>query len=245
MHRLSASELVVIWEQGVSQSPACRALCLLAAACPEETWESLCRLPIGERDGRLLTLRALTFGPLMSGFVACPQCAERLEFTFRADDLRSGKPAPGERAEMRLETGGFTLRFRPPDSLDMAAAESCPDVSRAKAALIERCLLSASKEGQKVSACDLPEPALEAMAGLMTQRNPQAETLLDMECPACSHRWLVVFDIAAFFWAEAAAQAHRLMREVHALARAYGWSEADILKMSAARRHKYLELIHG
>jgi hypothetical protein len=34
----------------------------------------------------------------------------------------------------------------------------------------------------------------------------------------------------------------RLLREVHTLALAYGWREADILNMSARRRRFYLEM---
>jgi hypothetical protein len=52
-----------------------------------------------------------------------------------------------------------------------------------------------------------------------------------------------MFDIGAFLWEEIAAQARRLLREVHTLARAYGWREADILVMSAARRQAYLEMV--
>ena len=43
--------------------------------------------------------------------------------------------------------------------------------------------------------------------------------------------------------AELATQAKRLLREVHFLARAYGWREADILAMSARRRQAYLEMV--
>jgi hypothetical protein len=34
-----------------------------------------------------------------------------------------------------------------------------------------------------------------------------------------------------------------MVREVHRMASAYGWREADILAMSAFRRQRYLELI--
>jgi hypothetical protein len=51
----------------------------------------------------------------------------------------------------------------------------------------------------------------------------------------------VLFDIATFFWAEVSAHARRLIRDVHALARAYGWREVEILSMSGWRRERYLE----
>ncbi len=52
-----------------------------------------------------------------------------------------------------------------------------------------------------------------------------------------------MFDVVSFFWSEICVQAKRLLREVHTLARAYGWREADILNMSTARRQFYLEMV--
>ena len=77
----------------------------------------------------------------------------------------------------------------------------------------------------------------------MSARDPQAEVLLDLTCPACGASWQTVFDIAAYFWAELTAEAKRLLREVDALARAYGWREVDILALSPGRRQAYLELV--
>jgi hypothetical protein len=46
-----------------------------------------------------------------------------------------------------------------------------------------------------------------------------------------------------FFWKEIAAHAKRLLREVHILAAAYKWREADILAMNPNRRQYYLEMV--
>mgnify|MGYP003381458898 FL=1 len=62
-------------------------------------------------------------------------------------------------------------------------------------------------------------------------------------CPSCDHRWSALFDIVSFFWREIDDWARRTLREVHSLGRAYGWSEADILTLSAWRRRAYLEMI--
>ncbi len=61
--------------------------------------------------------------------------------------------------------------------------------------------------------------------------------------PQCPHRWPVTLDIASFFWNEIAVQAKRLCHEVHVLARAYAWREADILAMSERRRQYYLNMV--
>ena len=67
--------------------------------------------------------------------------------------------------------------------------------------------------------------------------------VLALACPACGHRWQSVFDIAAFLWREIDAWAQRTLRDVHALARGYGWHESDILALTATRRQIYLEMI--
>ena len=79
----------------------------------------------------------------------------------------------------------------------------------------------------------------------MAEVDPQANLQLDLSCPACGHRWQVLFDIGSFFWSELNAWAQRLLAEVHVLASAYGWREADILNLSPSRRQFYLGLISG
>jgi hypothetical protein len=75
----------------------------------------------------------------------------------------------------------------------------------------------------------------------MAEVDPQADVQLAMACPACSHEWQLTFDILSFFWNEINAWASRILDEVHTLASAYGWREADILALSPHRRQLYLE----
>jgi len=79
----------------------------------------------------------------------------------------------------------------------------------------------------------------------MSEADPQAEILLEVSCPACSYVSPAPFDIVPHLWAELDAWAKRMLREVHSLAVVYGWSEAEILRMSAARRRIYLDLTGG
>jgi hypothetical protein len=77
----------------------------------------------------------------------------------------------------------------------------------------------------------------------MLEADPQAEIILRLTCPACGHQWELLFDIADFFWTEIAVQAQRLLREIDTLARAYGWTEREILSLPAQRRQSYLEML--
>ena len=62
---------------------------------------------------------------------------------------------------------------------------------------------------------------------------------------ACGAVWDALFDAGEFLWNEVAACAQRLLRQIHLLARAYGWRESEILSLSPVRREAYLELVLG
>ena len=68
---------------------------------------------------------------------------------------------------------------------------------------------------------------------------------LSLSCPDCGHCWDVPFDIVSYFWGELHVWAQRVLREVHTLASAYGWREADILGLSPLRRELYLQMVGG
>jgi hypothetical protein len=73
--------------------------------------------------------------------------------------------------------------------------------------------------------------------------DPQAEVRFALACAACGHQWKAVLDIGELLFSEVGASARDLLGQVHALAYAYKWREADILQMSAARRRLYLQMV--
>jgi hypothetical protein len=125
--------------------------------------------------------------------------------------------------------------------MDMAAAARCADVDKARALLLERAVRGAWHEGREVAIADLPDAVVAAVGEGMEAGDPQAETPLVLVCGRCDHRWQLLLDVASFLWNEVSSLAERLLFDVQALARAYGWSEAEILGMSAIRREFYLE----
>jgi hypothetical protein len=240
---LFAHDLLRVWEVGDDQHPLDRALTLLGIACPELVWDELAELSIGARDAYLLTLREKTFGPRLDGFAECPRCAERLEFDVEVADLRVAAAPDTQEGARELVADGLTLRFRLPNSRDLAAILGSQDLAAARSLLAQRCVLEAYRDGGPVVGRELPAEAIARLGERMAECDPQAEVLLELRCPTCDHAWRALFDIVAFFWAELAAKAERLLREVHALAWAYGWREADILSLSARRRRFYLEMM--
>jgi hypothetical protein len=241
MRPLAASDILKVWEQGEAQSAIERALTMLAEACPEVPRAELASLSVQQRDAQLFELRELTFGPQLAGFTTCPQCQERLEFTLNITALGYHSAAASTGNEFECETDEYTWRFRLPNSHDLAAAAGCVDVTTARRLLVERCVLQVRCGGDVIAG--IADEAITQFAERLGEYAPAAEVCLAFVCPACGHQWRAFFDIAAFFWVEIVAQARRLLREVHLLASAYGWREADVLALSARRRQAYLEMI--
>jgi hypothetical protein len=85
-----------------------------------------------------------------------------------------------------------------------------------------------------------------AVAAALSEADPLADIELPIGCDACGATWTRTFDIGTYLWQELDAWAARLLAEVHALASAYGWNEAEILSLPLRRRRVYLDLIsHG
>ena len=227
MRALSATELLSVWESGCSQLPLQRALTMLAVACPEVSSDSLGRLTIGQRDARLLTLREITFGSEITGVTECPECGEKIELSVNSPDIG---PATETEApnELVVQANGREVRVRLPTSTDLLAV-STPEE------LLERCLLNGGEHAS--------ESFLAMVGEKMSSADPMADIALALDCPNCEYQWEAPFDIVAFLWHEISTAARRLLREVHTLASAYGWTEGEILTLSSARRHAYLEMI--
>ena len=243
MIRLSADELLRLWEVGAAQHPLDRALTILAAAEPGQSRRELARLSSGRRDERLLGIYERTFGSHIAGQGRCPSCAGRVEFSLNARELLALGAAAGGDAPFTVASAGHAVTFRLPDSFDLAAIARVSDVDEARQALLGRCVLQATCDGAEITADRLPEEVVALVADEMAARDPLAEVELTLTCPACGQQWPLLFDIASFLWLKIETQARRLLREVHTLARSYGWREADILALSPGRRQAYLEMV--
>jgi hypothetical protein len=243
MRSLTGYQILQMWEIGQSQHPIDRALTFLSFTFPDKSLDELASLSIGQRDTYLLTLRELTFGSKMESYAECPKCGERLEFSLNVSDIRFTDPVSAVQQEYTLTSGEYQLRFRLPNSKDLATVVSYQDLNTVRNLIGQRCVLQSQHQGIEINYSELPAVVITQLAESMAEYDSQAEILLNLICPACNHSWQVLFDIVAFFWSELNTQAKRLLREVHTLARYYGWREADILSMSANRRNFYLDLV--
>lgn len=238
---LSAARLLGVWERGLKKGPPERALALLAAAYPDSSPEALAGLSVGRRDAALLKLRESVFGPEMSGNVVCGHCGQLLELALESSRLRRPSSDATESPEVSSAAHGYELRMRLLNSNDLQACAGF-NFTEIPKQLFARCLIAAKMEGEEVLAEQLPDEVVQAAAEELAKADPQATLELDISCAACGHQWRELFDIVSFFWIEIDAWARHMLREVHALASAYGWSETEILGLTELRRQYYLEM---
>lgn len=236
---LSAIQLLDLWEQGAKLPPYAQALLLLSAAFPTLTQDELADWSLGQRDAALLELHALLFGASIEALAACPHCAAQTSLHFQATDLRTAY-APSElpALETSFESHNFVLRLRPVTSAMIAAVTD----GRRERLLLE-CILAAERDGVVLMPADLPPEVLARCEAIVAEADPQADIRLALHCLECGQQWNAVFDPLSFLWREIEHWAERMLREVHVLASAYGWDEARILGLSAARRRRYLEMV--
>jgi hypothetical protein len=232
MRAMSSSETLALWERGARWRPLDRGL--LALSFTDLTAaERVADWPLGRRNLALLELHAAWFGPRLEAWTACPQCGERLEFELNVGDLT----LPESDANQRVTVAVDEQMFRIPTSRDLAQAARSGDERRAAIQLLELCRIGGGESS------GWTDEFIEKVGASLATADQMAETRIALACPACGHAWNDSLDVASFIWAEVEARARRLLREVHLLASAYGWTESETLALSAARRAMYLEMV--
>src|SRR5581483_6250238 len=152
----------------------------------------------------------------------CPSCGEPVEFAVGVAELLARDEAAGAPVALGVA-------WRPPDSRDVAAAAAAGDAVAAEEVLLARCVRG---DVSRAALCDA-----------IADCDPLAEVRADVVCPACEAAFVADLDVASFVWAEVRTRALRLLRDVDELARAYGWTEAEVLALDERRRRAYLELV--
>nr|WP_294510108.1 hypothetical protein [uncultured Rhodopila sp.] len=215
--------LLDIWEQGQARGPVARTKLLLGAALPELDDAERAALAVSAADIALLRLRGAIFGGRLPAETTCPACAEVLEFELDAAALIHGI------AKREPDAPGGECDFREPaiGDLEAIAGIADPDAAMHRLASLCRRAPDASPNGAEIERID-------ALYG-------QTAIRLRLDCAACGNTWHEVFDVAAYLWQEVARRAGALLDEIHILAAAYGWSEAQILALSETRRTAYLQ----
>jgi hypothetical protein len=236
VHALAGELLLQAWEEGASAAELSRPLALLGAAMPDRDPLELADVPVAECNRLLLRLRELSFGNELSMIAACSSCSAQLELSVPVAELAAlteTDACPG----LAWTDGGRRFELRPATTADLLASLELAEVGAAQELLLSRCLTV--DPPQDIDRLSETPMVLEQFERL----HATAELRCKMACPECASEEVVDLDIGRFLWTEIRRAASRLLREIHALAAGYGWSEQAILAMSERRRIAYLEMV--
>lgn len=239
---LSAGQILDVADAGTGADPVSRDSVLLASTHPGWRAEHISGLALGERQALLLEIRRATFGDVLGARTLCPACGAALAVDVPASWLlRDG--GQGGKALIELAAGQFSLTIRQPDGEVLARAAAEPDVDSCRRALVAGCIVGATGPAGPLDPRELPPGVIAAAGEAIVEHDPRSEVTVALACVRCGHEWEAGFDAGLFLWEELVAMSIRLVDDVDVLARAYHWSEAEILAMSASRRRRYIDRV--
>ncbi|MFS0736134.1 hypothetical protein ABC347_03705 [Sphingomonas sp. 1P06PA] len=213
---LAPSEIVCLWEQGVTLEPLARAVLLAAGPEQRDAWD----WPLDRRDRALMTLLGeLEGAETVDSVATCASCGEPVALAVPlAALIAADTPLPSS--------------LRAPTSRDLADALALPDAAARR--LLAARASRADPDSLDAATVDRIEVALEGSGA--------GDIRLDFACPSCGAVAEASFDPAALAWRALTAAADTLLHDIDRLARTYGWSDTAILALAPARRQRLLEL---
>lgn len=216
---LGPATFLAAWPLGKGQSDAAR-LGLFAA----RLWgQTVGADTLGLRNQRNLGLHRALCGTAIEARVTCPDCATDNEAELPVAALLNLPDPPDA---VVVDTADGPRRFGLPRLSDL----DLPGLTRLVAHLA-------------LDPVALPDPALcDQVAAAWEEADPAGAIALDLTCSACGRALTASVDPAPFVARDLDLLADRLMREIDAIARAYGWSEDAILALPADRRRRYVAL---
>ena len=233
---VSATNLLAVWERAAARPPGARSAALLALADAADNPSA------GDRDRALAATYRRLFGPHAVARADCPRCGEAVECDL---DLAAVEATAAMSVEPILAVADCAVEWRSPTATDLAHVAALRDPGHACEELLRRCVVAVLRVGEPVLRADWPAGVALAVGDAIDRADPLTAAEVELACPACGCGWTLGCDVGVFLWAELDRTARRLMAEVHYLATAYGWAEADILTMTATRRAAYRALAGG
>jgi hypothetical protein len=200
----------------------------LAGRRPQET--DLDGLLLGDRNRLMLAMLCSTSWAPRALLMTCSQCGTTHEVAFDPAVMLDTVPEGPAGLEVRLESEEGPLELRLPTGADLAAIVEAGEAGGD--ALLRRCA-PAARPSEAVRA------AIEAE---IVARDPCAEIVFVSHCGECGAAVTGLVDPLALLLAEMERHGG-IVAELDRIARAYHWSEADLLCLTAHRRRLYLRAI--
>ena len=213
---------------------------LESAPGSKKNLELVRQLTVGDRVALMLHLRRLTFGDKMECIVTCPRCADEMSVELSASLLsETGRRDMKNEAEVKV--GESVLQVRVVTGADLEEMTTSTGDMGAEEALVRSCIVSSDHPLPS----RLSHEVIAAVSAKLEELDPQAEIVLELSCPSCSHHFKTPFFIEDFLFREVRSRVPRLEKEVHWIAFNYHWNLDEILSLPVGERGRYIEMINS
>lgn len=206
--------------------------------CTGEDAATVRRWTLARRLQALLAVRCADAADARaSATLTCAACGGR----FEIDLPLAGCLQPVDETPLQVPLpAGPCVTVRLPTADDLAAwrAAAQPDEPTLAASLV------LTIDGQApVPGLQLETATVDAIAEALAARDPFTALQVQAPCPDCGHDNMADLALDTLLLRDFAAQQRQLLDDVTVLARAFHWSEAQILALPAWRRAHYLARI--
>ncbi len=196
------------------------------------------KLVTADRDRLLVLIYTSLYGDKIESTLTCNKCDAPFDLNFSLKGLVQHLDEQIDLEDIQQQDKAYYqlpdgIQFRLPTGEDEYQLFG---LSRGDAAnkLLKNCILTKGKEA------DLSElqKAMEKVA-------PMVSTKLAAVCVECNHQQEVHFDIQTYLMTALKKEQPLLSKEVHRIAKAYGWGLKEILSLTRKQRRNYYALINS
>lgn len=206
--------------------------------------DALWNWSVAARLQGLLAIGCETAGARTTAVATCsrPGCGEHIELELALTDFALDPPAGidwqtphRQAARVRLPSGSDQLAW-----FHHHRAGNTAD----PAWLARRLIVSLDAE-LPAETWPLPSSWLAALGTALADADPLTALTVAAHCPACATELAIAVDLEYLLLDLCRRRQRALLDDIHQLAGAYHWSEADIVALPAWRRARYLSRIHA
>ena len=233
-------ETLALWEALASTSPVARGAAVLVALGAADGLADAVRMPVATAARAALGELRERAGPQVQTVLTCPDCGAVLDVPLLLDELLELFDGTDPTDVVPAAAGGGAVTVdgvvvRGPTTEDLLVAIASPQPSTA---LRDRCVTWPAG-----MAAAILDPAVQERVSAAVEELGGASALaVRLDCPDCGGEVAAEVDAVALLADRVADEVRDLLADVAELAMAFGWSEADVLRLSDARRRAYLDL---
>jgi hypothetical protein len=202
-------------------------------------------LVVPQRDLALVALRRRSLGDRIKVELTCGACESAHEVGIDLDRVQAGDQCP-RAVEVAADGRHVTVRLPTARDQERVLAEAGADLGARRRRLVADAVESVDGAPAIPEAlATLGEEVWRTVEAAVEAALPDVDLELTATCPSCAASIEAPVLLADLVLGELRERGRSLLREVHALASTYHWSERDILALEIPRRHSYLALIEA